>query len=369
MRKLALLVAVALVAVIPASFAAPKTPQNPRCVDKTNDALPLTLTVEGEDATGHYALPTEPPNTLIVFAHGYGHTSHSWKQHLSRAAEKGYAAVAMDYRGLEISPDSNDDGLPESRGWPAMTGAEDSLAAALHFERACRGFKTIAIMGVSMGANMAGLAVALAGEQAVTKIDGEPLFDYLFDIEGAVNVIETYMEARMLAPANEFAARAYEDIKAEMGGQDIESDPAPYQERAVVNRVDDIAAANLDGVVVVHGLNDGLVPYNQSREFVPQLVANGIPTEMFTVTTRDGDSEKETTATGYVTDPLTGGQFVAPLAGHASEKSTTHIVMNVAFDELFGTLNGEAIQSYFEYLVYGVFNDANDTEPHYVPEA
>ena len=36
----------------------------------------------------------------------------------------------MDYRGLQIFPDENGDGLPESRGWPAMTGAEDSIAAA-----------------------------------------------------------------------------------------------------------------------------------------------------------------------------------------------------------------------------------------------
>ena len=369
MKKLVLLVALALVGSANASVAAPKTPKNHRCVDKTHDALPLTISVEGQNANGHYALPARPAETLLVFAHGYGHTSVSWKHHLSAAAKKGYAAVAMDYRGLEISPDANDDGLPESRGWPAMAGAEDSVAAAQHFDTACRGFDTIAILGVSMGANMAGLAVALAGDQGLKKANDDPLFDYWFDIEGAVNVIETYMEARALAPANEYAARAYEDIKNEMGGEDIESDPAPYQERAVVTRVDDIAAAALDGIVVVHGLNDGLVPYNQSRELVPQLVAAGIPTEMFTVTTRDGDSEKETTLTGYATDPLTGGAHVSPLAGHASEMSTTHIVMNVAFQQLFETLEGEAVQPYFEYLVYGVFNDANDTEPHYIPEA
>lgn len=345
----------------------PGKPKPEACTDDSATALPLTLTVEGEPATGHYALPTKRPEALVVFAHGYGHTSYSWIKHMEAVADRGVAAVTMDYRGLTFLPDDDGDGLPGSRGWPAQAGAEDLVAAAQYFDAQCR-FDEIAIFGVSMGGNMSGLAVALAGEQGLTKFDSdEPLFDYWFDIEGAVNLIETYTEARALAPGNAFAARAYQDIKAETGG-DIEQQPQAFADRAVVNRVDDIAAANLDGVVVVHGLNDGLVPYNQSRELVPLLVAHQIPTEMFNVTTRDGDSEKETTATGYVTDNVDKA-FTAPLAGHASEKSSTHIIMNVAFDRLFAAvLDGDAPQQYFEYLVYGVFNDPADTEPHYVPE-
>ena len=40
------------------------------------------------------------------------------------------------------------------------------------------------------------------------KTAGNPLFDHWIDIEGAVNVIETYLGARLLAPVNDYAKRA-----------------------------------------------------------------------------------------------------------------------------------------------------------------
>ena len=62
---------------------------------------------------------------------------------------------------------------------------------------------------------------------------------------------------------------------------------------------------------------------------------------MMSVGLRDEDSERETTLTGYVggaVDP----SYTSPLAGHASEKSTTHIVMETALQRLWELAQGSA---------------------------
>ena len=319
------------------------------CSDSTTAMRELNLPVHGGVATGLYALPERKPTGLVIFDHGYGHTSQSWAWHMNKAAERGLIAVTPDYRGIEIQPDSNSDGLPESRGWDVMAGAQDTVAAAQYFERNCASIDKIVVMGVSMGGNTSGLAVAMAAKER--RSNGAPLFDYWVDVEGAVNVIETYFGARALAPVNEFAANAQEDIEYEMGGT-FEENPSEYRKRAVVSRIDDIKASGVKGVVLVHGLDDGLVPYNQSREMVAELAAARIPYNMFTVGRESEETDDDTTATGYV-----GGQldenYDSPIAGHASEKSRVHIVMTTAFDQLWGLFKGEKPGPAGEFLVDG----------------
>ena len=361
LRSTTLLAALALLgSAMPALAGPPDAPpghlKSGRCVDKSDDAIPLTLQVGGEPATGHYALPADAPETLVVFAHGYGHSSYSWIHHMMRTArELGVVAVGMDYRGLELSPDGNGDGLPESRGWNAMKGGEDLLAAAQYFQGTCKTIKRTVLMGVSMGANMSGLALALSSKAA------KPVFDHWIDVEGAVNVIETYLGARALAPVNAFAKNAQADIEEEMGGP-IEENPEAYRQRAVVTRIDEIKASGVKGVTVIHGLDDGLVPYNQGREMASLLLQAGIPTDMFTVSRRSKESERETTATGYVGGPLFGGlpdqaplpaDYTSPFAGHASEKSTTHVIMVTAFDQLAKVVGGYQPTLYNEHHVDG----------------
>ena len=346
-----------LAAALPASADAAPTDSTGRsfpCRDSADVAHELTLKVEGEEATGHYSVPTQSPSTLVVFARGYGHTSFSWMEHMKNAArDHGIAAVGMDYRGSIISPDSNGDGLPESRGWDVMAGAEDSIAVAQAFERSCPSIENFVIFGVSMGGNTAGLVTALQGEHGIQDSEGNPLFDYWFNIEGATNLTETYVEARTLAPVNAYAKNAVADIERETGGP-IESDPAPYTERTVVARMDDIKASGIKGVVVIHGLDDGLVPYNQGREMASLLAASAIDTDMYTIARKSPESERETTASGYAmsnVDP----NYRSPLAGHASEKSQTHIVMVTAFERLWSLVDdGETPGGpYREFLVDG----------------
>jgi pimeloyl-ACP methyl ester carboxylesterase len=332
----------------------PKHKQKPKpaaqaCQDSTDEMHELALPMHTGIATGLYALPQEQPTGLVIFDHGYGHTSRSWTLHMEEAAKRGLIAVTPDYRGIQISPDSNGDGLPESRGWDVMAGAEDTVAAAQYFERHCKAIDKIVVFGVSMGGNTSGLAVAMAKE--ARRSNGAPLFDYWVDVEGAVNVIETYFGARLLAPVNTFAANAKADIEREMGGT-FEENPEEYQRRTVVSRIDDIKASGVKGVVLVHGVDDGLVPYNQSREMAGLLAGAEIPYDMFTVGRESQETDKDTTATGYI-----GGQidknYDSPLAGHASEKSQVHIVMTTAFDRLWDLFGGGRPGPAREYLVDG----------------
>ncbi|HEV3474405.1 MAG TPA: alpha/beta fold hydrolase [Actinomycetota bacterium] len=321
------------------------------CRDSAHQVHQLVIRVNGEPAQGIYSLPARKPRGLVVFAHGYGHTTDSWEHHAIEASRHGLIAVAMNYRGLTILPDSDGDGLRNSRGWPAMAGAEDSIAAARLFEAVCRP-PTVTIFGVSMGGNMSGLAVAIAGEEGITRADGKtPLFDYWIDVEGVANLTETYSEARLIAPANAFARQAQQDIEAETGGP-IEQRPQAFQERTVVSRVDDVADA-IRGAVVIHGLDDGLVPYNQGREMASALRGAGVDTDMITVGLKDEDSERETTLTGYAGSAI-DPQYRSPVAGHASEKSTTHIVMETAFERLWSLVEGRTPGPYRECLANGL---------------
>ena len=324
--RLRLLLTLLCLTVVATSAPAAAAPVR-RCTDKRDTAVAFSIPVDGEEATGRYALPASTPTGMVTFAHGYGHTSASWEEHLRRTADElGVIAVAMDYRGTEIIPREGD--VPTSRGWRVAEGAADTIAAAQMFEALCPGLGTITNMGVSMGGNTSGLIAA----EGATRADGSPLFDYWINVEGATNVIETYNEARLLAPANATAANAAADIEQEMGGT-FEEVPEVYAERAVVTRAADIAAGGVRNVIMVHGLDDGLVPPNQTREMATALRAEDVPTVVTTVSLRDDQTEQDTTITGYA-----GGQldpdYVSPLAGHASERSTTHMVMR----EAWGTL-------------------------------
>jgi hypothetical protein len=192
-----------------------------------------------------------------------------------------------------------------------------------------------------MGGNTSGLVAAARA----TRPDGRPLFDYWFDTEGATNVTETYAEASAVAGSgNAFAADAKADIEREMGGTPT-AVPDAYAQRTVITHAPDMKASHILGVVVVHGQIDGLVPSNQSDEMVAALQKVGIPTDYFSIGTRPANSEPGTTIDGTVIGalPPPGLPYTSPFAGHASEVSDTHIVLNTAFDRLDALYNNGAV--------------------------
>jgi acetyl esterase/lipase len=300
------------------------------CTGDPSAVQQMSLKVEGADALALVALPRTQPRGVVVFDHGYGHTMESWREHAARTADTlGVIAIAPNYRGQTIPPVGQK--VP-SRGWRVAEGAADSIAFAQHFDRLCKPKGDNVVYGVSMGGNTSGLVVAAKPKAA----DGSPLFDYWVAVEPAVNVTQTYLGASALAPANEFAANAKFDIEDAFGGS-LAQKPDVYADRTVVNRTRDIAAAGLKGVYVVHGVADGLVTHNQSRELQGLLRAQRVPLDMWTAVTRKEGTEPGTTADGY----LPTGQ-TSPFAGHASETSTTHVVGVAGFAALDRIYAGEA---------------------------
>src|SRR3954452_20235148 len=328
-RTLAAMTAVAVVSTTgaAAAYASKGHASRLMCTGNPSTAHALTVAVAGESASGFYAVPRHKARGIVVFDHGYSHTAWNWRQHLSQvAARDGVIAVAMDYRHQQDSPVDPKTGFSSSRGWRVQEGADDSIAVAKLFDATCKTGGINTVYGISMGGNTSGLVAAAGAKRA----NGTPLFDYWFAIEPAVNVTETWAEASVVARSgNTFAVQAAEDIEQEMGGTPTDA-PASYQSHTVMARVSDIAAAGLKGVAVVQGLDDGLVPYNQSRELVAALRASGIPVDDVTVGPR-GDGEPGTTLTGNVLGPA--GQQ-SPFAGHASEVSNTQVVGQTGFDLL-----------------------------------
>jgi hypothetical protein len=303
--------------------------------------------------TGLIAYPEAEPTALAVFAHGYSHRSPSWARHMERTADAGAIAVTMDYRGTYV------DGAGNIRGWFVQEGADDMVAVATEILTACTSIETVVLYGVSMGGNASGLALTRG---AVRPNDPEmPLFDFWVAAEPAANVVETYLEASAVAPANAFAALAKADIEQAFGGT-IAEQPQAYADAAVVARALDISRNGLRGAFVVHGLDDGLVPTNQGRELATALRAVNISTEYLTVARRnpDGDPNHEggTTLTENVGSPLFAGlglgQYPEPLAGHGSESSQTHIVIQTGLDLVLGLIAGtREHQGNAEWLVDG----------------
>lgn len=298
------------------------------CTGDPADVQRMSLTVEGQQALALVALPRRKPRGIVVFDHGYGHTMESWREHAARTATNlGVIAIAPNYRGQTVPPRGQ---KVASRGWRVAEGAADSIAFVQHFEQRCRPGGTNVVYGVSMGGNTSGLVVAAQPERA----NGTPLFDYWVAVEPAVNVSQTYLGASALAPVNAFAANAKADVEEAFGGT-IAQKPEVYAARTVVARTADIAGAGLKGVYVVHGLVDGLVTHNQSRELQSLLRVQRVPLDMWTAVTRKANTEPGTTLDGYVPTGQT-----SPFAGHASETSTTHVVGVAGFAALDGIYEG-----------------------------
>lgn len=331
-RRLLLLVPVLTgLGALPA-VAAPDARSGP-CVDHTG---PTPFAVEG--AGGFVAFPDRPPRGLVVFFHGIDHTAADWAEHhLERVAEESrVVTVAMDYPG-DRGPDDRQ--IPGA--WPVQEGARVSIAAAQALQARCSTVRTTVAYGVSMGGNASGLALADAPVG---------LFDWWFAVEGAHNVIETYLEASALAlSGNATATTAQAGIEREMGGTLVEQ-PDAYRQRTNVLRADEIAASGIRGVFMVHGLADGLVPYDQSREMAASLRALGQPVELVTATTRGG-GEPGTTIDGYAWTAAGLTPNPSPFAGHANENSTTHVVGAAGFDRLRQLLAGDLIRANREQAI------------------
>jgi hypothetical protein len=174
------------------------------------------------------------------------------------------------------------------------------------------------------------------------RADGSPLFDYWVDVEGVNNLTEEYLVIRTVAPASADAALAQQEIEEENGGA-LEEAPAAYAELINVARAPDMAG--LEGAVIVHGLDDGLVTTDQSPQMAAALNAVGVPTHLYTALLC-GEAECGSNATAIVADPIfaaLGQPYPASFTGHGWEGSDTHIVIATGFAQLWGLLDGNTV--------------------------
>jgi len=268
-----------------------------------------TITVDGQTAHGLVATPAGTPLGLVVVAHGYTHTAESHRGHLSELAARGFVAVAMDYRG-------------DIDGFPLSAGAADTMAATGDLA-ATFGFDAGILYSVSMGTAVAGIVLA--------EMPG--FFTYWVDNEGLAMLHETWAGASALeGSGNPTAVNAKHGIEAETGGTPATHLEA-YLARSAVYRAAEFAG--LQGVILTHGLNDGLVPYNQGREMQAALAAQGIATDFYTAI-RGNEGGEGTTLTGY------GGVNVDGVAGHGTESNDAHTLTALSFDLLYRLVEGDA---------------------------
>jgi len=327
--------AVLALAAIPGLSSAAEIPcsqhTDPRLGSMTDDGIQLTSALGLAD--GRYALPaTDTPTQLVVMFHGHGNDTCAWRNHLRDVAAQGAVAVAMDYTGQRQIP-------VENYGWFVNEGAADSIAAARYFLDRYPSLTTVFAMGISMGGHAAGLAVASPDAR---RADGSPLFDYFIDVEGVNNLIEEYLIARGVAPVNGGGALAQQEIEEEYGGS-LEEQPARYLDATLVYRAADMAG--LTGAVVVNGVDDGLVPTDESQQMTVALTLAGVTTHHYVVLGR-GDGEDGTTGTGIVGAPLfaaAGQQYESPFAGHGWEGSDTQLVVTTGFEQLYALMAGATI--------------------------
>ncbi|MGH8432849.1 MAG: alpha/beta hydrolase family protein, partial [Solimonas sp.] len=212
-------------------------------------------------------------------------------------------------------------------------GAQDTIAATLMAKARFPSVKTVYLLGVSLGGAVSGTALT---ESVHATADGKGLYDYWVALEPLSNVFEAYPEAAAALP--EVAA----SLEEETGGTPL-TQPQAYQRRSPALRTQEMAAAGLRAVAIVHGVNDGLVTYNQGRELALGLVASGIPVRLLTVLRHAEGQDPGTTGTGTLTgaagiedDPFT----LLRLAGHADEADSTHPVMREGFILLQQMLDG-----------------------------
>ena len=361
------------------------------CTDDSAEALRLDF---DNGAFGFYALPAERPRGIVVFAHGHSNSAWKWRKNLADTArDLGVIAVAMDYRGQTFP---GGDITKDSYGWRVREGAEDSIAAAQLFERKCLAAKReksnngkgkgkgkgkgirrakagkpddrpVVIYGVSMGGNTSGLAVAAQPKRA----DGRPLWDYWFDIEGVDNALETYFEGRMVAGPplyNTTGQTAVNEFREENGGKTFEEDPDAYADLATVNHAEDVGAAGLKGVVMVHGVDDGTVPFNQTPEMFSVLVSQDVPTDVFAVGRTAAGQENGNTMEDTFTLTKNIPGYEERFAGHGGENNPNQPVIGVGFERLAKLIDEGRAPRCFHAWVYDAGSYSSDPEQQTLPD-
>jgi alpha/beta superfamily hydrolase len=334
---------VPVVSVSVASAAAPKATSGSVVLRTTDDAgtcasVPTATRFQGKACPTFrltYASSAHPKALVVVF-HGHGHNGDQYADQLADVAKRyGVVAVAMQTAQLAA-------GKPSYRG-PFDSVDEEARDAASAIAWARGRYRTgkTYLFGTSMGGS--GLAYFLdaatrsasgdADATWVQRVHPLPLAG-LVDAEGISTLSETWLEA------TGFDKVSAAEIELEAGGTPATA-PDAYRARSLALLTPtQLTATGLPVAAVIHDLDDGLVPYDQTWEARAAFAAGGLAVRTYDVVFKDTCAQgNQTTLTSNVPVPGAEGQLC--LAGHANENDSTTPLMRTAFLALGEMLKGE----------------------------
>ena len=339
----ALALAVPAVLVSVAVAAAPRVASGSVVLRTTDDSgacasAPTARAVHGKACPAfrlYYAAPARPRGLVVVF-HGHGHNGSQYVAQLrDTAARYGVVAVAMDTAQLAASK-------PSYRGpFDSVDEEARDAASAIAWSRArFRTGNRTYLFATSMGGS--GLAYFLdagtrdaSGDADATWVQRVRPFPLagIVDAEGISQLSETWLEA------TGFDAVSAAEIEQETGGTPV-SAPDAYRARSLALLTPtQLQATGAPVVAVVHDLDDGLVPYNQTWEARAAFLAGGLSVRSYDVVFKDSCTQgHQTTLTSNI--PVPGGEEQLCLAGHANENDSSTPLMRASFAALGEIING-----------------------------
>ncbi|WP_406273464.1 S9 family peptidase [Nocardia sp. NBC_00881] len=250
---------------VTASVAAPAVSAAPECAVRVS-MRPVTLNVDGEDATGRVYEPYRcaegdlTPQGLVVAVHGHNGSSADFADYLTSISRRtGTPILSMDLRSATS--------VWRAGEWNLWAGWHDIVAATRWYKEAHRSITRTVLWGWSQGGITSGLAAA-HGPRG--------LFDYWVDNYGPADDFTMWLGAVTVDPA------LPAQIERDAGGCTPMACPQAYAERSPVllaNRMD------VRRAFLVHGTGDRVVPYATTLEMRAGLLAASKPTSIYTIVT------------------------------------------------------------------------------------
>ncbi|MFI6047773.1 alpha/beta hydrolase family protein [Nocardia sp. NPDC051321] len=265
MRRGYVLVAVGALVAAVVSVVAPSVSAEAECGAEVG-VRAVTLTVDGEDATGRVYEPSRcgggdfAPADLVVAVHGHDGSAADYAGYLTSISRRtGAPVLSMDLRSASS--------VWRTGEWNLWAGWRDIVAATQWYKDEHRSIGRTVLWGWSQGGIMSGLAAA-HGPRG--------LFDYWVDNYGPADDFTMWLASATVDP------KLPAQIERDAGDCTPLACPQAYIERSpalVANRMD------VRRAFLIHGTGDNVVPYPATLEMRAGLLAAGKPTSMYTIVT------------------------------------------------------------------------------------
>lgn len=246
----------------------------------------ISLPVANETATGllyepYYCTPGDiQAQHLIVFAHGHGETAESFANVLG--------SLARDTVSPIITMNHGSPGSQWTPGeWNVWIGWQETVAATQWYRGRHPAIRKIILWGWSQGGTTSGLALAYGPDN---------LYDWWVASFPIANAFVAWAGTAIVDP--DFRA----EIEHDAGNCNPVACPLAYAARSP-----ELLA--LQGMitpkhaVILHGLYDTTVPYEESLRLKAALITSGVPVSFYTVVT-GYDSDGNIVPAGHGSGPV-----------------------------------------------------------------